>query len=127
MFLSKLFKKELAPIQTELLQYGWEKDEKYNKINKVNSNGFADIKVGKGLIWIGFNHNKELKEEYHDKVWDELTKLVPIVDSRFQLGSLGFEFLEIITKEENNITSNELNDVVDKYYEEIYKIIEPLL
>jgi hypothetical protein len=127
MFLSKLFKKELAPIQTELLQYGWVKDEKYNKINKVNSNGFADITVNKGLIWIGFKHNKDLSEEYHDKVWDELTQLVPTIDSRFQLGCLGFEFLQITTNDENNITAIELNDIVDKYCEEIYKIIEPLL
>ena len=127
MFLLKLFKKELTPIQTELLQYGWVKDEKYNKVNKTNSNGFADIKVRSGLIWIAFNHNKELKEEYHDKVWDELTKLVPSIDNRFELGSLGFEYLEIITKEENNITAYELNEIVDRYYEEIYKIIEPLL
>jgi hypothetical protein len=79
------------------------------------------------LIWIGFKHNKDLSEEYHDKVWDELTQLVPTIDSRFQLGCLGFEFLQITTNDENNITAIELNDIVDKYCEEIYKIIEPLL
>ena len=56
-------------------------------------------------------------------MWDELAKLVPTIDDRFELGSLGFEFLEIIINEESNITANELNNVIDKYYNEIYKII----
>lgn len=127
MFLSKIFKKELDPIQTELLEYGYVKDEKYNRVCKKLDKGMGYITVNKTHITITIDHKDYLEEKHHDNVWEQLEKVVPSIDNKLLLGSLGFEFVAAVIKVSQNVSANELNQLADKFYNEVLKIVLPLL
>lgn len=131
------FKKKLTEMQVGLLDYGYTKNEKYNYVEKKLKIGTCDVQTP-GLFATAMSTRKEtliiywnwgeknLEEKHHDEVWNKLETLIPEIDSRFILNSLGFEFVSIMINESDFSSPLELNNLLDKFCEKMEELIAPL-
>lgn len=113
------FFKKNNPLLETLQLFGYKKDSKNkNKMVKKEGNTTYSVSYSGKWFWIDYEFNKDLEEQYHDTIFENIDKEIVKLNSELEIGCLGFEFIQAIInhKKHKNLTADRLILLINTFF-----------